>query len=504
MEQDLYRQLDTWHNNEEYQKIADEIFSIPKLEWDYKLIITLARALNNLGDYENAVKQLLSIEQQGKKDLLWFYRMGYALFYSDREEEAKKMFRRVLEFDPEDKDAIEFLKQCDYYIAQKKLQRQNWEEGIPPVDDPTYLLQDLASLITGIETEIQGDHLAIPSWDMEIYPQLEQLNNQGSIIYYYIYCPKWDREIFECSVGLGSSLKKSFDLSQSGFIFGLLDGIRAMMTESPSIKATSTFAGENHRWSVYHSNLTGIGKKEGEHVPGDFWRLLKDELKKRLGNQKICYVKVYGAKNGQSITGECRINDIVDTELSSMIADYVSGWKTDGFCSQKQFFIFRQEEETYIPYPHTKEQVKEYTRQAIELFYCYAKQQDYDSYMKKLFDLTRDMDLAEELYTFLPEMCAEVAFPKIKYPELVNFYQNGHESMSVYKTQLTSYYFIQEALLEELRKDTFPIELYQYFISASSIYNAICSAKKQGKELEDLEGSKISVLYGFSGSYQIR
>ena len=44
----LLKQLQEWHEQDEYQKIVDAIKAIPKEKWDYDMISHLARAYNNL------------------------------------------------------------------------------------------------------------------------------------------------------------------------------------------------------------------------------------------------------------------------------------------------------------------------------------------------------------------------------------------------------------------------------------------------------------------------
>lgn len=92
----------------------------------YELTCQLARAYNNLagpeeaGPLEKSVSLLESIADQGQEDPLWHYRLGYALFYLDREEEALPHFQRAAELDPQDPDAPEFIRQCQKYIAAKQ------------------------------------------------------------------------------------------------------------------------------------------------------------------------------------------------------------------------------------------------------------------------------------------------------------------------------------------------------------------------------------------------
>ena len=113
---DLLSALDKWHQDDEYQKIIDcleELSHTQKL--DYTLTCQLARAYNNIADLdkeegksqlERAEELLRSVADEGQDDPLWHYRLGYSLFYQDREKEALSCFQRVQELDPEDGDKI--------------------------------------------------------------------------------------------------------------------------------------------------------------------------------------------------------------------------------------------------------------------------------------------------------------------------------------------------------------------------------------------------------------
>lgn len=124
MTQDLLAQLQKWHEDDEFQKIIDTIYAIPEAEWDYELRMHLARALNNAGDMKGAIEQLRIVEEQGKEDPLWHFRMGYAYYYLDREEEAIPYFERAQQLDPKDQDAPMFLGLCREEMERKAGQAQ--------------------------------------------------------------------------------------------------------------------------------------------------------------------------------------------------------------------------------------------------------------------------------------------------------------------------------------------------------------------------------------------
>ncbi len=120
--QSLLDQLDTWHQEDEFQKIIDAVEALPPQEQDYELIGLLARAYENKAEYgqkeplEHAIKLLLSTAREGLRDPDWHFRMGYALYYLDREAEAIPHFQAVLNLIPDDPIAQEFWSDAREYL----------------------------------------------------------------------------------------------------------------------------------------------------------------------------------------------------------------------------------------------------------------------------------------------------------------------------------------------------------------------------------------------------
>lgn len=113
----LLDEIEQWHSDDKHFKIIDAILEVPKSDRDYELTCLLARAYNNMEEYEKALELLLSVEGEGKYDLTWHFRIGFSYYYLDALELAEKAFERVLKSDPEDPDANEFLKWIREEIA---------------------------------------------------------------------------------------------------------------------------------------------------------------------------------------------------------------------------------------------------------------------------------------------------------------------------------------------------------------------------------------------------
>lgn len=491
MSSNFIKQLQDWHQAADHQKIVEAILEVPAAERDYQLIMLLARAYNNLDDYETACELLNSIKDEGQDDDLWHFRLGYAYYNMGLDAEAKQEFERVLALNPQDEDAQQLLADCNYSLESA--------EAEVPLDDPEqYLLTSLHELIFE-ENEIEGNCIVIPSWRMVITPHIESLTDDMAVLYFYLDCEDWDRQMFECSVSMGANAKNALETAERSFLFSVVDGLRTMMEGTTALDLKTSFAGNDHLWHVYKSDIVGMGDIPIGDDISEFWDLLQEDITKRLGNQKFVYVKIYGAKNGEEITSECRINDVVSKELSAKLAETISKWETEQFGSKKQFFFIQQQDATYDPYPYSEEDLLEITRQAIGIF-AECQNEFYDHYLERLTAELGDTSLAEELHAFLPEMCAENAFPNIIYNELINIRQK-EENYEVYKHQLASFYPIQKALQTCFNDDSFTDELYSAYVSLSSIYNVICKAKEDNK---DLDGAILTISFGFSDDYLLR
>lgn len=128
-ESPLFKQLDEWHDKDEYTKIAEAVLNIPHENWSNKLWFRLISAYNNLEQYGKAIEELDKISPlcDNPVDLSRFcYMHGYIHYRKDREYMAIKMYRRGIEADPDNTIGLNLedeIKNCRGYIESnlKKL-----------------------------------------------------------------------------------------------------------------------------------------------------------------------------------------------------------------------------------------------------------------------------------------------------------------------------------------------------------------------------------------------
>ena len=512
MDEKLYQQIEAWHKADEHQQIIQRVLSIPREEWDYRLTCLLARAYVNTQEPENwdtALSLLLSVEEEGRADPEWYFRTGGVLCRLLRREEAQARFQEGFALLPPDSEARpDWERRCTQVLAfcQQELDRKAaWERYGDSLD--LYLngllhggLQD--------EDRVEGNAILLPRQGIRILPQVEQISQRGAVVNLWLEAPQWGKRLFECSVGMGSSPSQALGLSASSFIFSFLEGVMRMEDRVEPRELETLFDGKTHRWELYPSNIVGLGsapQPEGQV----WWELLGEDIQRRLGNQRVCYVKIYGAKVDGQVTGECRVDDIKSEELSAKVAQAVERWPAGQFASQKQFFFIRQQEETILPYPYEGAEGERRLRgalgEAVRMFMACRTEEDYDQYSQRLGERIGDETLADECLTFLPELCAANAFPQLQAAETVEICREGRPPETVYKNQLADYYPLWTLLLqlfqeEELGAD--PDAIYREYVGYSSTCNVVRQMEQQGSRLEDCR--LASLLCQMGSGFQLR
>ena len=128
MDEKLEKKFNQLFEEDKHAEIVDFIEKIPESERDWQLVGWYVRSLNNCDEYERAVEVSLQYQSQGESDPLWHYRLGYAFWYLDRDEEAEASLLRAKELANEGDPVIEWIDELLEQVESYKQQNENSEE----------------------------------------------------------------------------------------------------------------------------------------------------------------------------------------------------------------------------------------------------------------------------------------------------------------------------------------------------------------------------------------
>lgn len=521
-DEELYYELEKLHDEGKHKEIISMILSLSEEQLNDDIKGLLAVAYNNAKEFDLAIETLNSLSEDIKNHHTWFYKIAYA--YSGKEDASNANINidralymlemnKSLASDEEYNYFNNLYNNLKEYIKEGSV-HTHYEANAVNIDDPDSIIKDISFILSNdIDNEIIEGSIVIKKWNIFINAYAESVSDKSTVINYYISSPDWDRDIFECCASAGKDSSTSIGLSNGSFIFGIMTGIKAMNENRILDEAETEFASKKHKWKVYTSNLVNMGGDNGKPKNVNiYWDMFKDDILKRIGNQKICYVKIYGAKASNDYTvGELRINDVNIAELSNKMNEYVKTWNETDFSSDKQFFFLVQDDETYTPYPYENDEIYNFIMQYSNIVLNSEETEEAYNNLEELAEkLTKDYTLASDLFLFLPEICADNQFfDEVHSDEVINFnFETEEKNISVYKTQLYTYHLINNYIFELFREGAFggkENEVYIKFINMSALHNIYLHIKEDyEKKNKKLENAEVNLTYNVSDYYEIR
>lgn len=351
----------------------------------------------------------------------------------------------------------------------------------------------------GLYNEVMDDHVYIPEWEMSIKVVVNNLKDQMANLGFLINASSFERELYELSSGIGESLYAAVSNAVDGFLLCFMSGIHNLQNDNRDDEFVSEFLGKKTHWKMYSSDVVILGQKAANYREFHFWEIFAPDIVKRLGNQDMVYVKLYGAKVNGKATGECRIGDVKIEEISKKMEEIAQKWDVDGFSSNKQFFFLKRAEEE-LPQnryfgEEGREELKSNLVSAIQVFMQCDTEEKFEQYERFALRHFDDLTLAYECRHFLPEICAEYAFQQdVTFSEQMIFCYPDDTQITLYKSQLADYYDLKKLFFEILNEELVdnPDGVYGGFISISAIYSVI---KKVQKENKSFEGARFAPLF---------
>ena len=262
---------------------------------------------------------------------------------------------------------------------------------------------------------------------------------------------------------------------------------------------------QHYEFDMYCQSVVRIGVKDKE--PTMLVNFIRNEIPKYIGSKKYYWLRIYLAKYKEKQIIEVRLNGSVLMELPKYFKEYVekemNGKET--FVSEKQYAIFVQTEDDQCPFK--KELVMSAAKETIEAMTKITSREEYMEMSKKLEELTEgNKDLAAEIRVFIPEIFAKLTLGYREGDSLFLLEGEGDEQQSIEfkKTQLRSYFYLQQAILEYL--STRPSQddvsrIVTNSVAFRELRKALEAAKEDGKEIkpEDLYVPGTSYKIGHEG-----
>lgn len=275
----------------------------------------------------------------------------------------------------------------------------------------------------------------------------------------------FDEPLIEPVDAQGNSEVEAAQMAADMFFGAVWHPLDQAMSKKNPVHISVDYLRQHYDFDMYCQSVIRIGIKEKQPVM--LMNYIKTDLPKYLGSKKYYWIRVYLAKFQDKQVCEVRVNGSVCTELSKRFQPYIDGWDAEeNFLAEKQYAIFVQREDDQCPYK--KEIVMDGAKQCIEKMVTLKNRDEYIAMSKELEEsitakLSEEIDdhdkadalgrsIASEIRIFIPEILAKLTLGYTEGDSLFLLEGEGDSQQSIEfkKTQLRSYFYLQQAVLEYL------------------------------------------------------
>lgn len=338
----------------------------------------------------------------------------------------------------------------------------------PQVDAKNHILEKLNEKIGGT---VYDNAILIPRFgytiDIQVVKNEENngiYNLQTIFIIRNDYLKDKDEPIIEPIASQGKDFDSALKMLIESFEALIWRPMKMMFDKGKAFPISSNYLGQHYDYDLYVNSVVLMG--DPERKPAMLIYYIKDVLSSFLGSKKYYWVRIFLARQGTKGTEnykqniEVRVNGVVCPSLSKRFQPYVDSWKDQDIAVvEKQFaFIVNREEEDLCPF--TKEQVVEYTRKTLPLMENCKSAEEAVEMKKQMDEFIGNPALSAEIRIFIPEILAKLTLGYNEGDDLFLLQPNpeGDDAeqkkvpVRFRKTQLRSYYYIQQVLIDYLSR----------------------------------------------------
>lgn len=304
-------------------------------------------------------------------------------------------------------------------------------------------------------------------------------------VIYIIKNDLFDEPLIDPVDSQGKTYEEAAQMAVEIFFGGVWHPLNQSITKTNPQHISVDFLRQHYDFDMYCQSVVRIGVKEKQPVM--IMNYLMGELPKYLGSKKYYWVRIYLAKFKDKQMAEVRVNGSVCSQLTELLKPYVESWDaSESFLCEKQYAIFVNRADDECPFK--KETVINAANETIKTMVNIRNRDDYLAMIDKLNDMLGDQALASEIRIFIPEIMAKLTLGYREGDSLFLIEGEGDDQSQIEfkKTQLRSYFYLQQAVLEYLgtRPDKEDVtRIVTNSVAFREMKKVTDQMKEQGKEI---------------------
>lgn len=280
----------------------------------------------------------------------------------------------------------------------------------------------------------------------------------------------------------GKNYEEAAKMAADIFYGGVWHPIEQAKEKKNPIHIPVTYLNQHYDFDMYAQSIVRIGTSTNAK-PVMLLAFIKNEIPKYLGSKKYYWLRIYLAKHKDREIIEVRVNGSVCSELHKFFKPYIDSWDASStFICEKQYGFFVQREDDKCPFK--KDDVVNTARAALEKMVKISNRDEYMAMADELEEIAGNKDIAAEVRIFIPEILAKLTLGYQEGDSL--FLIDGDSKIEFKKTQLRSYFYIQQVVLEFLNKRPSQEDVQKIVLNSVAFRELKKVNQEQGHEPKDL------------------
>lgn len=351
----------------------------------------------------------------------------------------------------------------------------------------------------------QKEDLVVADRGFSIKVQVGRLEKKEGVVIlqavFVIWHDDFDEPITEPIDTQGADEKEAMEIATNMFMGGVWHSIAQSFDGTNAVEASTDYFGQHYEYDMYCKSVVRVGVVEKDAAM--LVRFIKDEIPKYLGSKKYYWLRIQLSKYQDQKVISVRMNGAECLDLHKYFEEYLDKEMdgSKGYVMEEQYaFFVRYGDDTC---PFDRDQVFSAATETVKMMEDIMTREDYKNMSDKLETLVNgNSALASEIRLFIPEILAKLTlgFREGDSLFLVSEKNGQLESKEFKKTQLRSYYYIQQAMMLYLSTKPDQEKLGKIVCNSAAfaeLKKAMAAYKEQGRELKPVD------LYVKGTSYRI-